>query len=110
MATKYRLQLTKLKCIRKQDTVGRDDPKIIVDGRTVYGPGDIGKGETVSLNRTAFFNGTAQVQLVEVDAGSDDDMGTVTVRGSAQVDQGAQKAEFHRTHADYELTYSVIAA
>ncbi len=104
MATNYRLDLVKLKCIRKQDTVGRDEPKIVVDGRTVYGPGDIGKGETITLNRTALFSGSAQVQLVEVDTGNDDDMGTITVRGSAQVDRGNQVGEFHRTHADYQLT------
>lgn len=110
MATKYRLELKELKCIRKQDTVGRDEPKIVVDGKTVYGPGDIGKGERVTLNRTALFTTSAQVQLLEVDSGSDDDMGTITVRGSAQSGQGSQKAEFHRTHADYELTYTVAAA
>ncbi|MFT4165444.1 MAG: hypothetical protein QM650_09400 [Microlunatus sp.] len=110
MATKYRLQLSKLKCNRKQDTVGRDDPKILVDGKTVYGPGDIGRGETVNLNRTALFTTSAQVQLVEVDAGNDDDMGTITIRGAAQVGQGDQVGEFHRTHADYELTYQVVTA
>lgn len=110
MAKKYRLQLLKLTCSRKQDTVGRDEPKLVVDGKTVYGPGDIGRGGTLTLNRTALFTTSAQVQLLEVDAGSDDDMGTVTVRGSAQVGQGVQTAEFHRTHADYSLTYEVEAA
>lgn len=110
MATKYRLQLKELKCIRLQDTFSRDEPKIVVDGKTVYGPGDIGKGGKVTLNRTALFTTSAQVQLLEVDSGSDDDMGTVTVRGSAQVNQGEQTAEFHRTNADYELTYEVEAA
>ena len=110
MAKKYRLQLLKLTCSRKQDTVGRDEPKLVVDGKTVYGPGDIGRGGTLTLNRTALFTTSAQVQLLEVDAGSDDDMGTVTVRGSAQVGQGVPTAEFHRTHADYSLTYEVEAA
>ena len=110
MATQYRLELKELKCIRKQDTVGNDDPKILVDGRTVYGPGSIGKGGKVVLNRTALFTSTAQVQLIEVDSGSDDDMGTITVRGASQVNQGTQTGEFHRTNADYELTYTVVPA
>lgn len=110
MATKYRLELKELKCIRKQDTVGNDEPKIVVDGRTVYGPGNISKGGKATLNRTALFTGTAQVQLIEVDAGSDDDMGTITVSGAAQVNRGTQTGEFHRTHSDYELTYTVVAA
>jgi hypothetical protein len=112
MATKrYRLELVQLHCTRKQDAIGPDDPKILVDGTTVYGPGSIGKGDKVDLSgRSALFSGKAVVQLIEVDAGADDDMGTWTVLGSAQVDRGNQQAEFHRTNADYELTYRVEAA
>ena len=111
MANKYRLELVKLFCDRKQDTVGRDEPKIVVNGVTVYGPGDIGKGGTVYLTgRSALFSSTAQVQLLEVDAGADDDMGSTTIVGSADVNRGDLKREFHRTHSDYELTYRVVAA
>ncbi|MDN5760858.1 MAG: hypothetical protein L0H41_00880 [Microlunatus sp.] len=110
MATKYRLELEKLKCIRKQDTVGRDEPELKVDGVTVYGPGNLGKGDSVTLNRSALFITNALVQLIEVDAGSNDDMGTVTVKGSADVGKGSRVKEFHRTHSDYELTYEVVAA
>ncbi len=110
MATKYRLELVELHCTRKQDTVGSDEPKLLVDGVTVYGPGSVKKGGTVNLaGRSALFSKTAQVQLIEVDAGVDDDMGTFTVNGAAQVDRGDQQGEFHRTHADYELTYRVVA-
>jgi hypothetical protein len=111
MATRYRLELVKLHCSRKQDTFGRDEPKLVVNGTTIYGPGDIGKGGTVTLTgRSALFTTTAQVQLYEVDSGSDDDMGSITVNGATQVDRGDQTGEFHRTNADYELTYRVAAA
>ena len=108
---KYRLELVKLHCSRRQDTVGRDEPKIVVNGTTIYGPGDIGKDGTVYLTgRSALFSTTALVELLEVDSGSDDHMGSVTVNGATEVDRGDQKREFHRTHSDYELTYRVLAA
>jgi len=109
--TKYRLELVELHCSHLQDTLSRDEPKILIDGTTVYGPGDIGKGQKVDLTgRSALFKGKAIVQLVEVDAGPDDDMGSWTVQGAGQVNRGNQQAEFHRTNADYELTYRVVAA
>ncbi len=110
MATKYRLELTKLTCIHKQDSIGKDEPELKVDGVTVYGPGSLGRGDSVTLNRSAVFIGKAQVQLIEVDAGSNDDMGTVTVTGSADVGKGSRVKEFHRTNSDYALTYKVVAA
>ena len=111
MSTKYRLELVKLHCTRKQDTVGLDDPRIDVNGVTVYGPGSIGKDDTVYLTgHSATFVTSAQVHLVEVDSGPDDDMGTITVKGATDVNRGDQKREFHRTNADYELTYRVLAA
>jgi hypothetical protein len=111
MSNRYRLDLVKLHCTHKQDAIGPDDPKIIVDGVTIYGPGDLGKGESVNLApRSALFTNSTQVQLIEVDAGADDDMGTVTIVGSSSVNRGDQQREFHRTNADYELTFRVAAA
>ncbi len=108
---KYRLELVKLHCSRKQDTVGPDEPKIIVDGRTLYGPGDLGKGETVYLTgRSALFTGSAQVDLKEVDQSQDDDLGSASISGASDAGQGDLKREFHRTNSDYELTYRVVAA
>ena len=91
--------------------MSRDEPKILVNGVAIYGPGDVGKGQTVNLgNRPALFTNSAQVQLVEVDAGADDDMGTVTVNGAANVHQGDRTREFHRTDANFEPTFRLIAA
>jgi len=111
MSTKYRLELVKLHCTRLQDSVTKDEPQIDVNGVRVYGPGSIGKGDTVYLSgHSATFVNTAQVHLVEVDSGPDDDMGTVTIKGATDIDRGDQKREFHRTNSDYELTYRVVAA
>lgn len=111
MTAKFRLELVELHCTRKQDTIGADEPKLLVDGVTVYGPGSVKKGGTINLaGRSAFLDKTAQVQLIEVDAGVDDDMGTQTVNGASSVGRGDQQLEYHRTHADYELTYQVVVA
>lgn len=110
MAKKYRLELVKLKCVRKHDVFDPDEPKLIVNGVTIYGPGNVGKGETVNLNRSTLFNGSAQVQLVEVNPGKDKDLGTRTISGASDVGQGSRMKEFQSPGADYELTYEVEAA
>ncbi|MEU8234100.1 hypothetical protein AB0C12_31320 [Actinoplanes sp. NPDC048967] len=109
-AGRYRLQLTSLTCKRKQDTIGRDEPQLFVNGVSVYGPGDIGKGETVDLRpRTTVFTSVAHIALVEVDPGSDDQLGVVTAIGG-QAGHGPQRGEFHLPNADYEITFQVVKA
>jgi hypothetical protein len=110
-ATKrYRVQLTSLTCNRKQDTIGRDEPQLFVNGVSVYGPGDIGKGETVDLRpRSAVFTSVAHLALVEVDGGSDDSLGVVTAT-AGQTGRGAQRGEFHLPNADYAITFQVVPA
>jgi hypothetical protein len=106
----YRLQLSSLKCVRKQDTIGDDDPQLFVNGVSVYGPGSIGKGETVNLQgRTAVFTSVAHIALVEVDPGADDDLGVVTATAQ-QSGRGAQQGEYHLPHADYQINYQVVTA
>ena len=108
--TRYRLQLTALTCKRKQDTIGRDEPQLFVNGVSVYGPGDIGKGETVDLRpRTAVFVSVAHIALVEADPGADDSLGVVTATRS-QSGRGPQRGEFHLPQADYEITFHVVPA
>jgi hypothetical protein len=109
-AGRYRVQLISLTCHRRQDTVGRDEPKLLVNGVTVYGPGDIGKGETVDLRpRSAVFTSVAHIALTEVDAGSDDSLGVVTAT-AGQSGKGAQRGEYHLTNADYEIAFQVVKA
>lgn len=107
---RYRLQLTSLTCHRKQDAIGPDDPQLFVNGVSVYGPGSIGKGETVNLQgRTAIFTSVAHIALVEVDPGADDELGVVTATAK-QSGRGAQQGEFHLPQADYAITFQVVAA
>ena len=109
-AKRYRVQLTSLTCDRRQDTIGRDEPQLFVNGVSVYGPGDIGKGETVDLRpRSAVFTSVAHMALYEVDSGSDDALGVVTAI-AGQSGKGAQRGEFHLPNADYAITFQVVPA
>ncbi|GAA3348958.1 hypothetical protein GCM10020358_69360 [Amorphoplanes nipponensis] len=107
---RYRVQLTALTCKRKQDAIGRDEPQLFVNGVSVYGPGDIGKGETVDLRpRSAVFASVAHMALVEADPGADDQLGVVTAI-AGQAGRGPQRGEFHLPAADYEITFQVVPA
>jgi len=109
-AGSFRLKLISLACVRKQDAIGRDEPQLFVDGVSVFGPGNMGKGETVDLRpRSSRFTEVARIRLVEVDPGPDDELGTV-VASSDQVNLGAQLGEFSLPGADYSLTYEVVPA
>lgn len=115
MATEYRLELAHVHCDKLQDTVGPDKLQIIVDGIVLFGGNagsKIGKGDLVQLgDRSALFTDDTSVQLVEVDAGSNnDDLGTITVDGSTDLNRGVLHREFTRNHAAYRLAYQVVAA
>ena len=104
----YRLELVSLKCIRKQDTFGNDDPELWVNGVKSFGPGSLGKGDTVDLRpRTAMFTNVANINLIEADAGNDDDLGTVTATAS-QANKGEQTGEYSLPGSDYKLVYKVV--
>jgi len=108
MATNYRLDLISLECVRKQDTIGKDEPQLFVNGVSVYGPGSIEKGQTIDLRpRFAYFTSVGQINLKEVDSGPDDDLGTVTAT-AAQAGTGNQTGEYSLPNADYEVTYRVV--
>ena len=115
MATEYRLELHHVHCDKLQDTVGPDELRVIVDGIVLFGGnagGRIHKDVVLYLTgRSALFTDDASVQLVEVDAGSnDDDLGTTTIDGSTDVSRGVLHREFTRNHAEYRLAYEVVAA
>ncbi len=115
MTTNYRLELDHVHCDKLQDTIGPDELQVIVDGTVIFGGnagGRIGKGDVVYLTgRTALFASTVQVQLVEVDAGSNnEDLGSIAVDGPTDLGQGLQHREFTRNHAGYRLAYEVVAA
>jgi len=106
------LRLVKLECVKKDDTVGKDEIDVRVDGVTLVGPLSMGRNDVVSLNATTSFTSSAKVNLLEEDSGlngSDDDLGTLTIKDTL-AGLGDLTGEFHaRTGADYHLTYRVDA-
>ncbi|HEY5784837.1 MAG TPA: hypothetical protein VIT65_08670 [Microlunatus sp.] len=115
MATDDRWELAHVHCDKLQDTVGPDELQVIVDGVVVFGGnagGRIGKGDLDYLTgRSARFIDDASVQLVEVDAGSDnDELRTVTIDGSTDLGRGVLDREFTRNHAEYRPACEVVAA
>ena len=68
-----------LTCVKKQDTVGKDSVVLKIGGRTIGGPYLMAKGDSLSPNVTEPFTSSVQVTLMEEDAGTDDNLGTVTI-------------------------------
>ena len=86
---------------------GKDEASLHVNGSKVSGPHALGKGDTVTLNTFRDFTGSVSVTLMEEDGGTDDNLGTVTIRDS-QAGDGILTAFFNaKTHADYHMTYDV---
>lgn len=111
----YRLELAHVHCDKLQDTAGPDELQVIVNGTVLFGGnagGRIGKDGIVYLTgRSALFTDDVPVQLVEIDSGSNpDDLGTITIDGSTDLNRGVLHREFTRTHAEYRLAYEVVAA
>ena len=104
------LIITSLKCVKQQDTFGRDEVYIYIDGHR-SGPYRLGKNEHVDGGiRPAYpFDKTANIVLIESDSGSNADN-----LGSHKVDPNVVgtgfKAYFHGLNgAAYHMTYDVTA-
>jgi hypothetical protein len=59
------LELTTLRCIRKQDITGKDEPRIKVDGTPVWN-GVVAKDDSVTIGVTVPFEGEATVIAEEM--------------------------------------------
>jgi hypothetical protein len=119
MATNYRLELDHVHCDRRQDVTGRDELQIKVDGSVLFGGNGgspIGRGDRVPATGSwtgysRLFTDDADVQLVEIDSGSNpDDLGTYTVDGATDVNQGVIHRVYTRNNAEYRLGYRVVPA
>jgi hypothetical protein len=101
------LHIRNLKCVKKHDPVGKDRAKLQINGSTIAGPYTMGKGDNVWVNVKEDFTGSVSVTLMEDDAGTDDNLGTVTISDGLAGD-GILTAYFNaKTHADYHMTYDV---
>jgi hypothetical protein len=102
------LSLTSLRCNRKRDLTGKDEPRLMVNGEVVWGGGGqkIEKVQTIRLDLPIEFDEVAQVRLEEMNQNGDDPHqigGTVAIR----VDRPGSPVEFGTSGAHYELHYFV---
>jgi hypothetical protein len=109
------LTIVDVECVKRQDTVGPDSIHVHVGGIHLAGPLAMGKKDVVTLppNTIRQFNGSAEIELIEVDGapgGSDDEsLGKHTVT-AAQAGSGILTGHFNRlSGADYHVRYRVTA-
>ena len=99
------IKITTLKCIRKQDLRGDDEPEIYL-GSLFAWDGKISKGESLHPNCTRGFTDNILVELKEVNGNNKKELGTWTVSdtptpvGNAPLT--ATSSGFH-----YEVHYDV---
>jgi hypothetical protein len=101
------LTIKEVECVKKQTTVGRDQIHVHVNGTHLVGPLTMGTKDVVTLSATFNFTNSANIELIEEDPGTDDNLGTVTAT-AAQAGLGTLSGTFHRlSGADYHIKYSV---
>jgi len=95
-----------LSCQKQEDLTGADSVKLLYDAELMWGPEDMTKGQTKSVNTDKVISGTATVSLWELDKfDPDDHLGDITVRESEKNDGNISK-NFTKG-AEYTLTYFV---
>ena len=104
MATLF---LTSLHCERKQDVVGKDEPRIVVNDDVAWGPDAMEKNQTKNLIPASVpFDDEAEVKLQEMNGSTPKQIGaTHTIRADRP---SAQPAVFKTSGAHYELYYRVV--
>jgi hypothetical protein len=101
------LRLKNLLCQVTEDN-GADEPYLVVNGQTIWGPTSINAGGTKSVNRQFYFVNSAEIKLFEEDAiDANDYLGMVTAT-SAMKGQGEKQGKFTGDGANYTLYYDVI--
>jgi hypothetical protein len=98
------LELVTLECHRQHDVTGLDEPKIIVDGITVWNRA-IDKGAKADLRPTSVhFTGRAEVTLEEVSNGKSKQIG-----GQATIRENGNppSVDFKTSGTWYELFFEV---
>lgn len=100
-----KITVTKLRCERKQDISGDDEPILVIDDQEVWA-GKMGKGDTQYPNVSHSFDQSAVVELKERDSKKDKSLGSWMIRGQAQSETMviATSSGYH-----YQLWYEVEA-
>lgn len=97
------LKLTSLRCIRKQDVTGTDEPRILVDGDEVW-RSSVNKGGTVPIGWSGPFEDHVTVIAEELNGSKGKQIGNpATVRESGNPDY----LTFKTSGAHYEVYFVV---
>jgi hypothetical protein len=99
------LHLTKLTCERKQDVTGKDEPRIVVNGEVVWGPGKMAKGDAQPLNVPVDFGEVAEVKVEEMNGDKAKQIGAAQ---SIRVNRPGSPVDFSTCGAHYVLQYEVL--
>ncbi|MEZ5417184.1 MAG: hypothetical protein R2708_07565 [Vicinamibacterales bacterium] len=99
------LNLTELKCIRKQDITGSDEPEIYIGGLKVW-DGKMKKDDVERLSESRGFSDSVLVELKERDGHSAKSLGqwTITDTPTSTKTLTATSSGYH-----YQLKYTVAA-
>lgn len=73
-----KLTITKVTCLRKQETFGKDEPVLEIDGREVWSD-KMDKDSDAAVNVTKTFDDNIAVRLLERDNNTDRTLGSWTV-------------------------------
>lgn len=99
------ITLTKLKCVRKQDITGDDEPVLYIAGQQVW-EGKMGKGDSRDVNESRTFEHSVAVELKEKNNKKYKSLGSWTIRDDAA---SGKKLTASSSGYHYELTYDVEA-
>jgi hypothetical protein len=106
----YTLILKSIDCFGTEDSDGRDEAYIRVDGYKVWGPEDMESGDSHKINEKFDFDRSAQVSLWDKDGHkrrNDDYLGHFDVK-KRYAEDSWRYAKFNYNGADYVLKYKVV--
>ncbi len=104
------LKITKLKCVKKQDSISPDEIYIKVDDKLLAGDFKMGRNDKVTPNATHKFTESAVVSVWERDKNSRDDcLGTLKVKADQAGGRLWEKHFNALKKADYHMNYRVTA-
>jgi hypothetical protein len=107
MSATATLELTTLKCVRRQDLEGSDEPRIKVNGKDEW-DSVMAKGDSKSVNITVDFVDFATVTLDEMNGNRAKQIGS-TVEIPADRPE-TRTVDFKTSGAHYQLTYTVVSS
>jgi|tagenome__1003787_1003787.scaffolds.fasta_scaffold20126018_1 hypothetical protein len=102
------LHILDLQCYGPQDSGGRDEVSVQIDGVTVSGPHSMVDEEVIALSVLHPFTGSVAVNLIEEDPGVDNFIGTELVDDTLP-DRSNTLALFHDNinDAHYHMKYHI---